>query len=795
MKKHLLSIFFLLAAMWLNVTAQPVTLKSPDGQMQLNFELRSGVPYYSLDRAGQPVVLPSKMGFTLEWRDDLAHAFILKDQQYSTFDETWEPVWGEEAHIRNHYNELLVTLEQPIGSVESMDGSTQTKATVMQIRFRLYNDGLGFRYEFPDRIENGKLKTENSQFNALVYFWIKEELTEFAMTGDHTAWWIPGDYDTQEYPYHESKLSEIRGLYEDAHKGCGWPWKNFSPTGVQTALQMKTADGLYINIHEAAVLDYPTTNLDLDDQKFVFSTHLSPDATGYKGRLQTPCHTPWRTVMVCEKATDVLASRLILNLNDPCVLEDVSWIHPVKYMGVWWEMISDKSCWSYTNDFPSVKLGITDYEHSTPHGRHAANNENVRRYIDFAAAHGFDALLIEGWNIGWEDWYGKEKDYVFDFLTPYPDFDLPALNRYAHEKGIRLIMHHESSSSTINYEHWLEQAYTLMNQYGYDAVKSGYVGKILPHGEGHYSQPLINHYHYCITEAAKHHIMVNAHEAVRPTGLCRTWPNMIGNESAMGTEFRGRIRPGHTTILPFTRLQGGPMDYTPGIFETDMEKNASWNKGDLMRHTICNQLGLYVTFYSPLQMAADFPEHYEPHMDAFQFIKDVAVDWDTTLYLEAEPGAYIVTARHPKLSTLNKAAEGVGDLPDGKKGVISGATRFVYDIPESVETLRATSLQNPHDVWYIGGITDENAREVTVKLDFLKPGVTYEATIYADAKDACGLVNFTTPDQSTQPAALSAPAYNPKAYTITKKNVTAKSVLKLRMAPCGGFAVSLREKK
>lgn len=808
MKKILLSLFVLLAALGLNVTAQPITLKSPDGKMQLTFDLRNGVPYYALDRTNHPVVLPSKMGFTLEWRDDLAHAFVLKDKQYSTFDETWEPVWGEEAHIRNHYNELLVTLEQPAGSVESMDGSTQTKATVMQIRFRLYNDGLGFRYEFPDRIENGKMKTENLEnnnsqfsdfnsqfrFNALVYFWIKEELTEFAMTGDHTAWWIPGDYDTQEYPYHESKLSEIRGLYEDAHKGCGWPWKNFSPTGVQTALQMKTADGLYINIHEAAVLDYPTTNLDLDDQKFVFSTHLSPDATGYKGRLQTPCHTPWRTVMVCEKATDVLASRLILNLNDPCVLEDVSWIHPVKYMGVWWEMISDKSCWSYTNDFPSVKLGITDYEHSTPHGRHAANNANVRRYIDFAAAHGFDALLIEGWNIGWEDWYGKEKNYVFDFLTPYPDFDLPALNRYAHEKGIRLIMHHESSSSTINYEHWLEQAYTLMNQHGYDAVKSGYVGKILPHGEGHYSQPLINHYHYCITEAAKHHIMVNAHEAVRPTGLCRTWPNMIGNESAMGTEFRGRIRPGHATILPFTRLQGGPMDYTPGIFETDMEKNAPWNKGDLMRHTICNQLGLYVTFYSPLQMAADFPEHYEPYMDAFQFIKDVAVDWDTTLYLEAEPGAYIVTARHPKLSTLNKAADGVGDLPDGKKGVISGATRFVYNIPESVETLRATSLENPHDVWYIGGITDENAREVTVKLDFLKPGVTYEATIYADAKDACGLVNFTTPDQSTLPAALSAPAYNPKAYTITKKNVTAKSVLKLRMAPCGGFAVSLREK-
>lgn len=744
--------------------AEPITLQSPDKQLQLKFELRDGIPYYSLDRAGKPVVLPSKMGFTLEWRDDLAHAFVLKDKAFSSFDETWEPVWGEEAQIRNHYNELLVTLEQPVGSVESADGSTKKKATVMQIRFRLYDDGLGFRYEFPME-------------NALVYFWVKEELTEFAMTGDHTAWWIPGDYDTQEYNFTESKLSEIRGLYEDAHKGCGWPWKNFSPTGVQTALQMKTADGLYINIHEAAVLDYPTTNLDLDDKNFVFRTWLCPDATGYKGRLQAPCHTPWRSVMVCTKATDVLASRLILNLNDPCVLDDVSWIHPVKYMGVWWEMISDKNCWSYTNDFPSVKLGETDYTKSTPHGRHAANNENVRRYIDFAAANGFDALLIEGWNIGWEDWYGKEKDFVFDFLTPYPDFDLPALNKYAHEKGIRLIMHHESSSSTINYERWLEKAYTLMNEYGYDAVKSGYVGKILPHGEGHYSQPLINHYHYCITEAAKHHIMVNAHEAVRPTGLCRTWPNMIGNESAMGTEFRGRIKPGHTTILPFTRLQGGPMDYTPGIFETDMSKNAEWNK-ELMRHTICNQLGLYVTFYSPLQMASDFPEHYEPFMDAFQFIKDVAVDWEKSLYLEAEPGAYIVTARKPKISTLNKAAEGVATLPDGKKDMLSNAARFVYALPENAT---ATDLKNatPHDVWYVGGITDENAREISVKLDFLKPGVTYDAVIYTDAKDADGI-----PGDS----------YNPQAYTITKQKVTSKSVLKVKMARCGGFAISLRSK-
>lgn len=744
--------------------ADALVLQSPDHQLELQFAVVNGVPQYALNRAGKPVVLPSRMGFTLEWRDDLAHAFVLKDKTYSTFDETWEPVWGEEDAIRNHYNELLVTLEQPAGSVESMDHSTEKKATVMQIRFRLYNDGLGFRYEFPMK-------------NALAYFWIMEELTEFAMTGDHTAWWIPGDYDTQEFNYTESKLSEIRGLYDQAHKNCGWPWKSFSPTGVQTALQMKTSDGLYLNIHEAAVLDYPTTNLDLDDTTFVFRTWLCPDATGYKGRLQAPCHTPWRTVMVCEKATDVLASRLILNLNEPCAIEDVSWIHPTKYMGVWWEMISDKNCWSYTNDFPSVKLGVTDYTQATPHGRHAANNENVRRYIDFAAANGFDALLIEGWNEGWEDWYGKEKDFVFDFITPYPDFDLPALNKYAHEKGIRLIMHHESSSSTVNYERWMERAYTLMNQYGYDAVKSGYVGKIIPHGEGHYSQPLINHYHYAVTEAAKHHIMVNAHEAVRPTGLCRTWPNMIGNESAMGTEFRSRIKPGHTTILPFTRLQGGPMDYTPGIFETDMEKNASWNKGDLMKHTICNQLGLYVTFYSPLQMAADFPEHYEPFMDAFQFIKDVAVDWDKSLYLQAEPGAYIVTARHPKVSTLNKAAEGVGTLADGKKGVVSGAMRYVYAIPDSVTTV-GTHLQ-PRDVWYVGGITDENARDVEVKLDFLKPGVAYDAIIYTDAKDASGLPGD---------------GYNPQAYSITTKKVTSKTTLKLRMAPCGGFAVSIREK-
>ncbi len=749
--------------LWQMLAAQTERLTSPDGRLELRFELKDSVPYYSLYRDGKAVVLPSKMGFELEWRDDLAHAFVLKDVERSTFDEVWQPVWGEEANIRNHYNEMLVTLEQPAGVVMSADGRSKTMATVMQLRFRLYDDGLGFRYEFPTP-------------NALVCFWFKEELTEFAMAGDHTAWWIPGDLDTQEYNYTESRLSEIPALWEAGHKDGGWPWTAFSKTGVQTALQMRTDEGLYLNIHEAATLDFPTMHLDFDPQSIKFRAWLCPDAAGYKGRLQAPCHTPWRTVMVCDKAADVLASRLILNLNEPCVLEDVSWIHPVKYMGVWWEMISGKSSWSYTSDFPSVKIGETDYEHAKPTGNHGANNANVRRYIDFAAANGFDALLIEGWNVGWEDWYGKQKDFVFDFLTPYPDFDLPSLNKYAHEKGIRLIMHHESSASTINYERWMEKAYNLMNQYGYDAVKSGYVGTIIPFAEGHYSQPINNHYHYAIVEAAKHHIMVNAHEAVRPTGLCRTWPNMIGNESAMGTEFRERIKPGHTTILPFTRLQGGPMDYTPGIFEPDMGKIVPW--GGKMQHTICNQLGLYVTFYSPLQMAADFPEHYEPYMDAFQFIKDVAVDWDTSIYLYTEPGDYIVTARKPKVSSLNKAAEGLASLPDGKKGVISSAAHYVYGL-EELDTLVNLEKIEPLEVWYLGGITDENAREFSVKLDFLKPGKTYDAIIYADGKDATGL-----PDDN----------YNPYSYTITQKKVTSKTTLKLKMAPCGGFAVSIRDR-
>ena len=730
--------------------ADAVVLRSPDGQLELKFAVVDGVPEYALDRAGKAVVLPSRLGYELLDRESLDGGFTLTGTAFDSFDETWEPVWGEEASIRNHYNELLVTLEQrPESARKAQSGVSVTdpeytgdmgnpygKGAVMQVRFRLYDDGLGFRYEFP--LEN-----------ALTYFKVKEELTEFALTGDHTAWWIPGDYDTQEYNYTESKLSEIRGRNESMRLGNASA-EGFSANGVQTALQMKTADGLYINIHEAEVVDYPTTNLLLDDAGKVFRTWLTPDAEGVKGRLQAPCKSPWRTVMVCEKATDVLASRLILNLNEPCALEDVSWIHPVKYMGVWWEMITGKSEWSYTYDYPSVQLGVTDYAASKPHGRHGANNENVRRYIDFAAENGFDALLIEGWNEGWEDWFGHQKDAVFDFVTPYPDFDLPALNEYAHAKGIRLVMHHETSSSTVNYERHMEEAYQLMNQYDYDAVKSGYVGNIIPYGEHHYSQPLINHYLFAIKEAAKHHIMVNAHEAVRPTGLCRTWPNLIGNESAMGTEYRAGINPGHTTVLPFTRLQGGPMDYTPGIFETDMSVTAPGQQGK-MHHTICNQLGLYVTFYSPLQMAADLPENYARFMDAFQFIKDVAVDWDKTLYLEAEPGAYIVTARHPKMSTLNS----------GRLTGKSGAWEFAH--PDGRE----------HDVWFVGGVTDENAREVSVKLDFLQPGVRYEATVYADAPDA----DFEK---------------NPQAYTITRQTVTAATTLDLRMARSGGFAVSLR---
>ena len=722
------------------------SVSSPDGVLRASFGLTAdGQPCYQLERGGQIVVKPSRLGFELTDGTTLTGGFTITGTENAGLDETWRPVWGEESEIRNNYNELLVKMAREDG-------------VKMNVRLRLYDDGLGFRYEFP-------------QDNKLRYFKVKEELTEFAMTGDHTAWWISGDYDTQEFNYSRTRLSEIRGTSESMRLSNA-STTGFGPTGVQTALQLKTDDGLYLNIHEAEVINYPTANLLLDDRTMTFRIWLTPDAEGVKGRLQAPCTSPWRTVMVVDDARKVLASRLILNLNEPCAIEDVSWIHPVKYMGVWWEMITGRSEWSYTNDVPSVQLGVTDYSTLKPHGRHGANNENVRRYIDFAADNGFDALLIEGWNEGWEDWFGCQKDYVFDFVTPYPDFDLPALNEYAHSKGIRLVMHHETSSSTANYERHMEAAYSLMNEYGYDAVKSGYVGDIIPYGEHHYSQPIINHYLYAIKKAADHHIMVNAHEAVRPTGLCRTWPNLIGNESAMGTEYRVLINPGHTSILPFTRLQGGPMDYTPGIFEPDMSVTAPGQTGK-MRHTLANQLGLYVTFYSPLQMAADLPDNYSRFPDAFQFIKDVAVDWDKSIYLEAEPGEYIVTARKPRIETLNAAAQGVASLPDGRKDMLSGAARFVYALPPTA-TAKDLAKAEPRDVWYVGGVCGEESKEVTFNLDFLTPGLRYEAVLYADAPEA---------DYETAP----------QAYRITGTIVEAKDSITVKMARGGGFAMSLRE--
>ena len=712
---------FAAAAATIGASAQEV-LRSPDGELELRFSLSDkGEPTYALDYKGRAVVLPSRMG--LELRGDapalefgaeiqkggygepvsLYDGFEQCGAVRSEFDETWQPVWGEESSIRNRYNELAITLRQPQSGRQ------------MVVRFRLYDEGVGFRYEFPEQ-------------EAMTYFTIREERTQFAMTGDHTAFWIPGDYDTQEYDYTESKLSEIRQLMQQAitPNSSQTP---FSPTGVQTALQLKSDDGLYINIHEAALVDYPCMHLDLDDERMVFTSHLTPDAQGWKGYMQTPCHTPWRTVMVTDDAREILASRLILNLNEPCAIEDTSWIKPVKYVGVWWEMITGKSDWAYTQELPSVHLGVTDYAAVKPSGRHAANNENVRRYIDFAAEHGFDQVLVEGWNVGWEDWFGHTKDYVFDFVTPYPDFDIEALNKYAHEKGVRLMMHHETSSSVRNYERHLEAAYDLMNRHGYNAVKSGYVGDILPRGEHHYGQWMVNHYLYAVQEAARHHIMVNAHEAVRPTGLCRTWPNLIGNESARGTEYQafGGTKPMHVTLLPFTRLQGGPMDYTPGIFSMEVSKLNPANNSHV-NATIANQLALYVTLYSPLQMAADVPEHYEQYMDAFRFIKEVAVDWDESRYLLAEPGDLIVIARRAK-----------------------GTAK-----------------------WFVGGVTDENRRTAEFSFDFLDPEKSYVATLYADAPDA---------DYRT----------NPEAYTIRTGKVTAKSKLKVEMAPGGGFALSIRE--
>lgn len=663
----------LLALMLLPMLAMAQTVKSPNGNVSVKFSLDNGRPVYEMTYKNRAVIKPSYLGLELaktkhasKGMDEtsLMDGFVIAKTNTSTFDETWKPVWGETATIRNHYNELAVTLNQP-----------ETKRNII-IRFRVYDDGMGLRYEFPQQEE-------------LNYFVIKEEHTQFAMAGDHKAFWIPGDYDTQEYETVESKLSEIRGLMKSAITPNS-SQTTFSPTGVQTSLQMKTDDGLYINIHEAACVNYATMHLNLDDKNMVFESWLTPDAQGYKGYIQTPFNTPWRTVIVSDDARDMLSSNLIFNLNEPCALDDVSWIHPVKYCGVWWDMIVGRGTWSYTNDLPSVHLGVTDYSKCKPNGTHAANNENVKKYIDFAADNGLDEVLVEGWNEGWEDWFGHSKLDVFDFITPYPDFDIKMLNDYAHSKGVKLMMHHETSSSAWNYERWMEKAYTLMNKYGYDAVKSGYVGDIIPRGEYHYGQLMNNHYLHAVKEAAKHHIMVNAHEATRPTGLCRTYPNLVGNESARGTEYEafGGSRPDHTVVLPFTRLQGGPMDYTPGILETQLN---TWSDNTSFVHTtLVGQLSLYLVMYSPLQMAADLPENYMKYYDAFQFIRDVAVDWDDSKYLEAEPGDYITVARKAKGT----------------------------------------------DNWFIGGKCDENGHKAVVKLDFLDKGRKYDCTIYADAKDA-----------------------------------------------------------
>lgn len=701
----------LFSALLLPLSVAAQTVSSPNGAISVSFSLADGGrPTYEMTYKGRPVVKPSHLGLELAKdkhatkgfaETSLMDGFTESHSEVSSFDETWKPVWGETATIRNHYNELLVSLSQ------------DHTGRQMNIRFRVYDDGMGLRYEFP-------------QQDSLVYFIVKEEHTQFAMTGDHTAWWLPGDYDTQEQETQESRLSEIRARFHDAVNWSNSSVANFSETGVQTSLQMKSQDGLYINIHEAALVNYPAMHFNLDDKHMVFESWLTPDATGNKAYVQVPFNTPWRTVMVSDDARDMLSSNLILNLNEPCKIEDTSWIHSTKYCGVWWEMIVGKSSWNYTDDLPSVDIYKVDWNHVRPNGRHAANTENVKRYIDFAAKNGLQEVLVEGWNIGWEDWANRWKWDVFDFVTPYPDFDIQYLNEYAHSKGVKLMMHHETSSSTINYERHLEDALNLMNRYGYDAVKTGYVGDIIPRGDFHFSQSMVNHYQYVVEQAAKHHVMVNGHEAVRPTGLCRTWPNLVGNESARGTEYEafGGSAPSHTVILPFTRLQGGPMDYTPGILETQLSTwsdNPSW-----VRTTLCGQLALYLTMYSPLQMAADLPENYEKYDDAFQFIRDVATDWDDSRYLEAEPARYITVARKAKGT----------------------------------------------DRWFIGGKCNEDGHQSDLRLDFLDKGKKYVCTVYADAKDA---------DYEK----------NPKAYTITRRTVKQGDRLRLKMAPGGGFAVSL----
>ena len=705
MKKFLTLLIILCVSAGL-MSAQDANLRkvsSPDGNVELSFNLKDGhIPVYSLDYKGKPVVGESHLGFKLQG-SGMYDWFEISKTETREIDETWNPVWGEESQIRNHCNEMTVTLRQTSSN------------RFMKICFRVFDDGMGLRYEFPDQ-------------KSMAYFVITDELTEFAMTGDHTAWWIPGDYDTQEYDYTRSRLSEIRGLLSSAI--CdNLSQTIFSETGVQTSLQMKTDDGIYINLHEAALVNYPAMHLLLDDKNMVFKAHLTPDPNGDLAYMQSPCTTPWRTVIVSDDARDILASRITLNLNEPCKIEDTSWIKPCKYMGVWWEMIAGRSDWSYTWDLNSTHIDTDDLTKVKPHGRHGATTANVKKYIDYASANGFDGVLVEGWNVGWEDWFGNMKDYVFDFVTPYPDFDVEEIEKYAAEKGIKMIMHHETSASVRNYERHMEQAYQFMNDHGYPAVKSGYVGNMIPKGNNHYNQWMINHYLYAVTEAAKHKIMVNAHEAVRPTGLCRTWPNLIGNESARGTEYQafGGSKPFHVSVLPFTRLIGGPMDYTPGIFETDISK-VNPNNNSHANCTLANQLGIYVVMSSPLQMAADLPENYDRFPEAFQFIKDVAIDWEESRYLEAEPGEYITVARK---------AKGTGD-------------------------------------WFVGNVTGEKNHRSSIVFDFLEPGVEYVATVYSDTPES----NCFT---------------NTYAHSIRQYRCTSKSKFVQDAVEGGGYAISFRK--
>lgn len=701
MKRIILSIIFIFSI----VSIFALDLNSPNGNLKLNFWLNEkGEPLYSLSYKNKEVIKPSLMGLELKDVPNFLDGFNVKSSYTSTFDETWRPIWGEVKEIRNHYNELLVELEQ------------KEPNRTMKIRFRLFDDGLGFRYEF-DKQPN------------LSYFQVQDEKTQFAMTGDHKIFWIPGDFDTNEYYYSTTKLSEV-----DASKGDGngiGTHGYFAKNAVQTPTIMKTDDGLYITLFEAGLLNYPAMDLLIDQQNLVMTSALAPDTYGIKAYMQTPQNTPWRTVIVSDKATDMLASKIILNLNEPNKIKDTSYIKPQKFIGIWWGMhVPNHWSWNYADE-SNTKLKDTDWSALKPNGRHGATTEHVKQYIDFAAKNGIQSVLVEGWNIGWEDWFGHWKEEVFDFVTPYPDFDVNELQKYAVEKGVKLIMHNETAASAANYERRIDKAIEFMKEHGYDAVKTGYVGLIIPRGEKHDGQWMVNHYQRVIEKMAENKIMLDEHEPVRPTGQCRTYPNLMACEAARGNEFNAWSvgnPPEHETILPFTRLKGGPMDYTPGIFEIKMDH---YQKGNTFQvhTTLVKQLALYVTMYSPLQMAADLIENYENRMDAFQFIKDVAVDWDDTKYLEAEPGDYITIARKAKNS----------------------------------------------DNWFIGGITDENARTANITFEYLDPKTKYEATIYEDAPNA---------DWKE----------NPMAYNIRKIIVTNKTVLKQKLASGGGVAISLKKK-